>query len=155
MGMKVNEPFEKLLHHYRGLLYTLSRRYCRQGATVDDLLQEATVALWMGRERMPEGLGQAPWIWKTARNAMIDMLRRTPHSLPLPSDYDPPEESNILVDELYERIALLSEPDRTIVRMQLEGYSYREIGSKVGMTENNVSVRLVRIKEQIRKDWLS
>ena len=37
--------------------------------------------------------------------------------------------------------------------MQLEGYSYEEIGQQVGMSEKNVSVRLVRIKEKIRKEW--
>ena len=57
------------------------------------------------------------------------------------------------MDQLHERIALLPEPDRTIVTMQLEGYSYEEIGQQLGMTEKNVSVRLVRIKEKIRKEW--
>ena len=38
--------------------------------------------------------------------------------------------------------------------MQLEGYSYEEIGAELGMTEKNVSVRLVRIKEKIRKEWI-
>jgi DNA-directed RNA polymerase specialized sigma24 family protein len=37
------------------------------------------------------------------------------------------------------------------VRLQLEGYNYVEIGEQVGMTEKNVSVRLVRIKEKLRK----
>ena len=48
-------------------------------------------------------------------------------------------------------IQMLDEPDRTIVRMQLEGYSYEEIGKAVSMTEKNISVRLIRIKEKLRK----
>ena len=35
--------------------------------------------------------------------------------------------------------------------MQLEGYSYEEIGKQLEMTEKNVSVRLVRAKERLRK----
>jgi DNA-directed RNA polymerase specialized sigma24 family protein len=35
--------------------------------------------------------------------------------------------------------------------MQLEGYSYEEIGNALEMTEKNVSVRLVRTKERLRK----
>ena len=61
------------------------------------------------------------------------------------------DEDRSLLRELHERIALLDEPDRTIVRLQLEGYNYVEIGDRVGMTEKNVSVRLVRIKEKLRK----
>ena len=56
-----------------------------------------------------------------------------------------------MLQELHEQIALLDEPDRSIVRLQLEGYNYQEIGDIVGMTEKNVSVRLVRIKEKLRK----
>jgi DNA-directed RNA polymerase specialized sigma24 family protein len=35
--------------------------------------------------------------------------------------------------------------------MQLEGYSYEEIGNALGMTEKNVSVRLVRAKERLKR----
>jgi len=151
--MRQHDPFETLLHRYRGMLFSLCRRYSRQGALVDDLLQEATVALWRNRSRIPDGLGQAPWIWRTARNAIIDCLRRTPNLQSLPDDYDPPADNSALVAELHERIALLDDPDRTIVSMQLEGYSYQEIGQQLGISEKNVSVRLVRIKEKIRKEW--
>ena len=60
------------------------------------------------------------------------------------------EEDRTHIKELYEQIERLDEPDRTIVRMQLEGYSYQEIGAAVNMTEKNVSVKLVRIKEKLR-----
>lgn len=122
---------------------------------MDDLLQEATVALWQDRERLlslPQ-VQQAAMVWKIARNAAIDTLRRSKESDSLPDGYDVPSDDRTLLEELHERIALLEEPDRTIVRMQLEGYSYEEIGNAVEMTEKNVSVRLVRIKEKIRKEW--
>ena len=54
------------------------------------------------------------------------------------------------MQELHERIALLPEPDRTLVTMQLEGYSYEEIAKALGMTVKNVSVKLVRIKDNIQ-----
>ena len=45
------------------------------------------------------------------------------------------------------------EPDRTIVRMHLEGYEYKEIGARVGMTKNNIGIRLMRIKDKLREQW--
>ena len=68
--------------------------------------------------------------------------------------YDSTAEDKPLINELHEQIALLDEPDRTIVRMQLEGYRYEEIGKAVDMTEKNVSVRLIRIKEKLRKKMI-
>ena len=144
-----------MLHRYRGLLYTLCRAFSLRSATAEDLLQEATVALWRARERLlplPE-VQQAAMVWRVARNAVIDSLRRTHETEALPEGHDQAAEDGSLVEALHERIALLDEPDRTVVRLQLEGYSYAEIGAQLGMTEKNVSVRLVRIKEKIRKEW--
>jgi RNA polymerase sigma-70 factor (ECF subfamily) len=120
---------------------------------MDDLLQEATVALWRDRERLLSlsALPQAALIWKIGHNAVIDCLRRVKETEALPENYEVADEDRSLLRELHERIALLDEPDRSIVRLQLEGYNYVEIGEQVGMTEKNVSVRLVRIKEKLRK----
>jgi len=63
-------------------------------------------------------------------------------------------EDTSLVDELYAQVSLLDEPDRTLVGLQLQGYSYEEIAAKSGLTVKNVSVRLVRAKEKLRKHFI-
>ena len=139
---------------YRGLLFSVCRRYGRRGVEVDDLLQETTMALWNLRDKLfsitiaPK---QATWIWRVARNTCIDLLRHTPQSSSLPDDYDTPDEDTTLHDTLHELIAQLPEPDRTIVTLHLEGYEYKEIGREVGMTKNNVGIRLMRIKDKLRE----
>ncbi len=112
------------------------------------------MALWRDRERLLSlpAIQQAALTWKIGRNAVIDCLRRVKETEALPEGYEvADDEDRTLLRELHERIALLTEPDRTIVRLQLEGYNYEEIGERVGMTVKNVSVRLVRIKEKLRK----
>ena len=141
---------------YRGLLFSVCRRYSRDGLMVDDLLQETTLALWDLREQLfsitlaPK---QAAWIWRVARSTCIDLLRHTPPPSSLPDDYDRPADDTTLHDTLHELITQLPEPDRTIVTMHLEGYEYKEIGQQVGMTKNNVGIRLMRIKEKLREQW--
>ena len=49
------------------------------------------------------------------------------------------------------RINQLGPFDRAIVLLWLENLSYEEIGEIVGITAKNVSVRLVRIREQLKK----
>jgi len=143
-----------LLHRYRGLLFTLCSRFRHRGLDTDDLIQEAAISLWRARERLLalSGPAQAALTWKVARNAVIDALRRIEDSVALPESYDEREEDNTLVDELHEVISHLDEPDRTIVTMKLEGYSYKEISGQLGMTEKNVSVRLVRVKDKLREE---
>ena len=149
----MKDPFDEMLHRYRGLLFTLCSRFKHRGLEVDDLIQEATIALWRNREQLLTlgSMQQAALTWKIARNAVIDALRRTEETEALPERHDIVEEDRSLLNELHEQIARLEEPDRSIVRLQLEGYSYEEIGKELGLTEKNVSVRLVRIKEKLRK----
>ena len=146
-----------MLHRYRGLIFTLCRHFCRRGADADDLFQDASVALWRDSERLlstPIGPQQAALVWRISRNAMIDTLRSTHEFDTLPEDYDEVADDRTLVHDLHEQIDLLDEPDRTIVKMQLEGYNYEEIAKQTEMTVKNVSVRLVRLKDKLRKEFI-
>ncbi|MDD5785376.1 MAG: sigma factor-like helix-turn-helix DNA-binding protein, partial [Prevotella sp.] len=51
---------------------------------------------------------------------------------------------------LYERINKLGVFDRAIVLLWLEGMPYDEIGQIVGISSKNVSVKLVRIREELK-----
>ena len=55
------------------------------------------------------------------------------------------------VDLLHQRISRLKPFDRAIVLLWLENLSYEEIGQIVGISTKNVSVRLFRIKEQLKQ----
>ena len=142
---------------YRGLLFSVCRRYSSNGLEVDDLLQETTLALWNLRKELFDitiAPKQAAWIWRVARSTCIYLRRkRNNYPTPLPDDYDAPAEDTSLHDALHELIAQLPEPDRTIVTMHLEGYEYKEIGRKTGLTKNHIGIRLMRIKEKLKQQW--
>ncbi|CCZ71304.1 sigma-70 region 2 [Bacteroides sp. CAG:702] len=55
------------------------------------------------------------------------------------------------IRRLYDRIHRLKPFDRAIVLLWLENISYEEIGEIVGISAKNVSVRLYRIKEELKK----
>lgn len=104
------DPFEELLHRYRGLLLTLGRKFSHRGFEVDDLLQDATVAIWRARDQLYslKSKGQeAVMVWKIARNAMIDTTRMTRVTEVLPESYEEEAEDRSLINELYEQIGLL------------------------------------------------
>lgn len=154
--MKGHETFNELILRYRRLIYYVCNRYSRDGLTADDLLQETTIVLWQRREKLfsiTSPPKQAAWIWQVARSRCIDLLRRTPQPELLAKEYDKPLEDNALHDELIELIELLEEPDRTIAKMHLQGYEYKEIARATGMTKDNVGIRLMRIKEKLKTLW--
>ena len=64
--------------------------------------------------------------------------------------FDDTAEDMKQVRMLQNRISRLGPFDRAIVLLWLENLSYDEIGAIVGITAKNVSVRLVRIREQLK-----
>ncbi len=91
--------------------------------------------------------------YATATSATAGNSGRTRGYAPLPKDYDGADEETALHETLHELIAHLPETDRIIVTMHLEGYNYPETGNAVGMTKNNMGVRLMRIKERLKQQW--
>lgn len=52
---------------------------------------------------------------------------------------------------LYKRINRLGPFDKALVLLWLENLSYDEIGAVMGISAKNVSVKLVRIRELLKK----
>lgn len=155
--MATKEGFNGIVLRHKGLLFAVCRRYARRGLDEDDLLQEVLVVLWERREQLMSIAStpqQASWMWRVARSTCVDLLRKEPPSYPVPENFDAPEEDTTLHRDLHEQIALLPEPDRSIVTLHLEGYEYKEIGKKLGMTKNNIGIRLMRIKERLKMEMI-
>ena len=75
-------------------------------------------------------------------------------ALPLVMDinlFEDKDEDARQIRRLYDRIHRLKPFDRAIVLLWLENISYEEIGEIVGISAKNVSVRLYRIKEELKK----
>ena len=94
-SVKGQDSFNELLLHYRSMLFHVCRRYCHDGLTADDLLQETSLALWNSRDKLMSITSppkQAAWIWRVARSTCIDLQRRTRQPMPIPDNYDMVEE---------------------------------------------------------------
>lgn len=50
---------------------------------------------------------------------------------------------------LYNEIAKLDEIDRSITLLMLDGFSYKEMASIIGITESNIGVKINRIKKYL------
>ena len=50
-----------------------------------------------------------------------------------------------------ELVQKLPELDRAIILLHLERHAYQEIADITGLSRSNISVRIVRIKEKLRK----
>mgnify|MGYP002623709308 FL=1 len=149
--------FAKTIREHRGTIYTVCYMFAKDADEADDLFQEVLVNLWKGFDGFEHRSEMRTWIYRVALNTCISLdrkKRRTPSGVRLTMDinlFEDRDEDTRQVDMLHKRISRLQPFDRAIVLLWLEELSYEEIGQIVGITAKNVSVRLYRIKEQLKK----
>lgn len=122
---------------------------------VADLFQEVLVKLWNGYDSFQGKSDIKTWIYRVTLNICVTIdrkkHRRNRAMLSMDVDYfDSQEQETAQVRILHERIARLQPLDRAIILLWLEQISYGEIGEIVGISAKNVSVRLARIRVQLK-----
>ena len=149
--------FETMIREHKGTIYPVCYMFSNDPDEVADLFQETLINLWRGSGTFRGESALGSWIWKVALNTCISSDRkkkRGPQTSPLSMDIDLFEDQDAdtrQIGLLRSRIGKLGPFDRAIVLLWLENLSYEEIGQIVGISPKNVSVRLVRIKEQLKK----
>jgi RNA polymerase sigma factor (sigma-70 family) len=84
------------------------------------------------------------WVRKEKRSAEIQQ-----RVLP-PEPATEPDESKERIEKLYQAIGQLGEVDRLIIMLVLDELEYDEVARIVGITENNVRVKVHRIKQRLK-----
>ena len=153
----LEHDFAQIVREHRGTIYTVCYMFSKNEEEVADLFQDILVNLWKGFPKFRGDSSANTWIYRVSLNTCISAERkkkRRGETVPLAMDinlFDDPGEDMKQVRMLQDRISRLGPFDRAIVLLWLENMSYDEIGSIVGISAKNVSVRLFRIKEQLKK----
>jgi RNA polymerase sigma-70 factor (ECF subfamily) len=124
---------------------------------VQDLFQETLINMWKGMGGFREESKIDTWIYRVALNTCLTQERkkkREVKKVPLNMDVNFFEDNDANAKQariLHQRISQLAYVDRALVMLWLDGMSYDEIGAVVGISAQNVAVKLFRIKEQLKK----
>lgn len=149
--------FELLVRQHKRTIYTVCYMFSTNKDEIDDLFQEILIRLWNGFDQYEGRSSAETWIYRVALNTAINQdkkERRRPETVPLTVNIDPYEADNPQTQQiriLYDRISRLDLIDRSLILLWLEGISYDEIGAIIGISPNNVGVKLARIKEKLVK----
>lgn len=150
------QRFTKIVGEHKTRIYSVCYMFSKDKQEIEDLFQEVLVRLWQGFDSFKGESAMSTWIYRIALNTCISSDRkkkRIGERVPLSVDINPFEDTDeraLQIRQLYRRINRLGLFDRSIVLLWLEGISYEEIGEITGISAKNVSVRLVRIREQLK-----
>ena len=151
------ELFAQLVREHKSTIYTVCYMFSHDEDEVNDLFQETLINMWKGIGSFREESKVSTWIYRVALNTCLLQERKKKKEVkkvPLSMEvnfYEDNDANSTQVRQLHQRIGRLGLVDRALVMMWLEGLSYDEIGAVMGISPQNVGVKLFRIKEQLKK----
>jgi RNA polymerase sigma-70 factor, ECF subfamily len=125
----------------------------------NDLFQEIVLQLW---KSFPSFRGEAKittWMYRIALNTAISGFRKQSRKVKMEDlkevHFDISDSGSDEQEENFQKlqwaIRQLSEIERAMIMMALEEVPYEEIAETIGISQNNVRVRMNRIREKLRK----
>ena len=148
--------FAQIVLENKRRIYTVCYMFSKDADEVNDLFQEILINLWKGLQSYEGDKFIGTWVWRVSFNTCINYSKKQKRALEkVPLDvninlFEDMDDDSMQIRQLYDRINRLGYIDRSIILMWLENLSYDEIGSILGITANNVSVKLVRIREKLK-----
>lgn len=153
------KSFINLINEHQGLIHKVCILYETDRDARNDLFQEIVLQLWRSFHTFRGEAKITTWMYRIALNTAISGLRKQKRSLNTEeleerhfnitdNNTDNTEEN---IQKLHRCIRQLSEIERAMIMMALDEVPYEEIAETIGITQNNVRVRMNRIREKLRR----
>jgi RNA polymerase sigma factor (sigma-70 family) len=157
----LEERYDRILREHGPALRRVTAIYEADPTRREDLFQDVCLALWQALPRFRGDCSERTFAFRIAHNRGLShgwRARGAPAALEeageIPDTRRDPESELCDRDRrerLREAVRRLPPVARQVVALSLEGLSHREIGEVLGMTENNVAVRLNRARKLLRE----
>jgi RNA polymerase sigma-70 factor (ECF subfamily) len=153
------KEFTQLINQHQGIIHKICLMYEPDRDAREDLFQEIVLQLWKSFSSFRGEAKITTWMYRIALNTAISGWRKQKKRIATAELEDKhinlsdnsdenPEES---FAKLQAAIQQLSEVDRGMIMMALDEMPYEEIALVIGITQNNVRVRMNRIREKLKK----
>lgn len=149
-----NEDFLKVIHKHQALIHKICNIYRDSKEDKEDLFQEITYQLFRAYPKFEGRSKITTWMYRIALNTAMASFRKA--KIIISEVKEIPElpfeerEESINKERLFSAIRQLDDAEKAIVSLYLEGMDNLEIADVIGITKNNVGVRLNRIKNKIK-----
>lgn len=161
MKTKRDVEFERILLTYKDQIYRLSISFAQDKELANDLFQEILIRIWSNVEQFKGDSEMGTWIYRIAYNTAVTFSSKEKKRLDQNTCIEPsmefrePENHSFEIEErfrlLYQAIGELSDSDRIVATLLLEGTSYKTVSEIMGISENYVAVKINRIKSSLTK----
>lgn len=153
------QEFLNRIESHKGILYKVSKMYMDNSDDQQDLFQEIICQLWKSYDSFRNESQFSTWMYRVAVNTAIVFLKKEKrkvdkYEIVSENIKDDEGDSHIKesqLDHFYKAVQKLEKIDKAIIFYQLEGFSHKEIGENLGISEGNARVKLNRAKEKLKE----
>ncbi|MFV8351995.1 RNA polymerase sigma factor [Flavobacterium sp. XS1P32] len=158
--MKAKEQdFLTRIEKHKGILYKVSKMYMDNHDDQQDLFQEIVCQLWKSYDSFRNESQFSTWMYRVAINTAIVFLKKEKRKVDkyeiasenIKEETDDSEIKESQIEHFYKAVQKLEKIDKAIIFYQLEGFSHKEIGDNLGISEGNARVKLNRAKEKLKE----
>ncbi len=147
--------FLDLIEKNQNIIHKVCRIYTDSKEDHADLFQEVLLQLWESYKRFKGESKVTTWMYRvslyTAITSLKKRLRATKSKTELSGDDMVYEmEDQFKYEGLHLAIENLDEHEKAIILLYLDEKPYKEISEILGITENNVGVKVSRIKKKLK-----
>ena len=151
------QAFETLMKRYTSQVYGAALRLVKDDGNAQEVTQMAFIQAYRQLDSW-RGENFGAWVTIIANHIALRMLEKEKRRQmePLDENTDPPneeydEQRELQLQSLEKAITQLPEIDRQIIQWHYyEGVPLQTIAQRVGQTENNIKVRIFRIREKLK-----
>jgi len=153
----MEKAFLQSISDYQKIIYKICRIYRDRREDQEDLFQEIVFQLWKSYPSFKSESKISSWIYRVALNTAMAVYRKASPPIDyvgeFPESIHPYNDSRepIAEEQLYWVLRHLNDPEKALVSLYLEDFSYQEIAEITGISESNVGVRLNRIKNKLKE----
>ncbi|GAB5408363.1 MAG: sigma-70 family RNA polymerase sigma factor [Balneolaceae bacterium] len=155
----LEKEFLERLNKSQGIVHKVCNMYCDNSEDRKDLFQEILIHLWKSYPSFKGDSKFSTWMYRVAFNIAIQYLRKEKKKKEdsvLPEQFEHFHQ-DVKEEELGEEkrmlrnaIRQLNEVEKAIVMLYLEDRDNEEISDVIGITQNNVRVKMTRIRNKLK-----
>ncbi|HVA98459.1 MAG TPA: sigma-70 family RNA polymerase sigma factor [Bacteroidia bacterium] len=150
--------FDEIYKTYSAKIFRICLGYFNDYDLSKDITQETFIAVWEHLAKFENRSSVGTWIYKIATNKCLRQLQKEkshPKSeLPSNLQYiEPNFDKEEKLSKLHQYISELPELEKIIITLSLEDVSQEKIAEIIGISHQNVRVKIHRIKVKLTQKF--
>jgi len=153
MSESLEKEYILNIEAHEGIIHKVIGLYIDHDQDREDMYQEVLLQAWKSYKNFQGHSRFSTWLYKVTLNTVLNFQKKKRiQETEITEAQNVQQEEKVKSNEhevLYRIIKAMNEVDKMLITLHLDGYKNIEISEITGMTQNNINVKLHRIKTAI------